>query len=119
MGYSLLEQAKIRLRQYHINDDGTIEFDNLDENIIIEQLISEAWGKIKSQRYNGHSESEIEKDFAEVQKTYESVALDLVLYNYSKEGAEFEKSNTENGITRSYISENDILSKIPPLIKFL
>ena len=32
--YSILEQVKIRLRQFHVDEDDTVVFDRKEENIL-------------------------------------------------------------------------------------
>lgn len=40
--YSILEQVKIRLRQFHVDDDDTVVFDKKEENPLLNQLIEQA-----------------------------------------------------------------------------
>ena len=40
--YSILEQVKIRLRQFHVDEDDTVVFDRKEENPLLNQLIEQA-----------------------------------------------------------------------------
>ena len=42
--YSILEQVKIRLRQFHVEDDDTVVFDKKEEDPLLNQLIEYACG---------------------------------------------------------------------------
>ena len=40
--YSILEQVKIRLRQFHVDDDDSVVFVKKEENPLLNQLIEQA-----------------------------------------------------------------------------
>lgn len=56
------------------------------------------------------------RNLTEVPLEYEHVQLELACYMINKRGAEGESSHSENGVSRTYISESKILSSITPLV---
>lgn len=49
--YTTLEQVKIRLKQFHIDSESSeVVFDHLEENPLLEQLISQAEADIRAKR---------------------------------------------------------------------
>ena len=49
------------------------------------------------------------------ERYYENV-VNLALYRYNKQGAEGQTSHSENGVSRTYQSEAEILSDIVPYV---
>lgn len=122
MSYTILEQVKIRLEQFHIENEGTDEekvvFDKPKCNPLLEQLIMQATSDVKRARKypDSYSEGRIEKD---VQK-FESVIVDLVLYDYNKIGGEFQSSHSESGTaTRNWIDREKLLAGVLPLARII
>ena len=121
MSYTIFEQVKIRLRKFHIDEKGTenekIVFDKPEDNPVLEQLISQAMDDVRSCRNypESYSEEQIEKDM----KRFESVIVNLVLYDYNKEGGEFQTSSSENGTSRNWIDREKILAEVIPFVKIL
>lgn len=123
--YTVLQQLKIRLRQFHMekvnNEDGTqkevLVFDHEEENPILEQILNQAEKDIRNRRNypNSYSEEQISEDL----KSFYSVQINLALYDYEKENMEFETSHAEPGITRSYIKRNEILSEVVPFVHII
>ena len=91
-GYTALEQVKIRLKQFHIetieNEDNTtsdvVVFDEKENNPLIEQLIRQAKEDVISKRCypSNYTEKQIDDDL----KRYESVIVNLAVYDYSQAG---------------------------------
>lgn len=123
--YTILEQVKIRLRQFETQDvilpDGStqteIVFTHLEENPVLEQLISDAKKDVATYCQFPYNFSEEKKD--KYLDKWENVIVKLVIYDYSKEGAENEKAHSENGVNRTYESREDILNVITPLVTVL
>lgn len=119
MSNTILEQVKIRLRQFHIDkpetEDEQIVFDKPEENPILEQLISQATQDvIECRNYpDGYTE---EKKLEDIKK-YDSVIVNLVLYDYNKEGGEFQTSSSENGTSRNWVERNKLMADVLPLVK--
>lgn len=121
MSYTLVEQIKIRLRMFHtevIDDETVLVFDKPEEDFIIQQLIEKAKEDIRSYRNypEDYEEDVIEKDIME---KHLSVIIDLVLYDYSTEGADYETTHSENGVNRTYISRDKIMGRVIPFVKVL
>lgn len=62
-----------------------------------------------------HSEGFIEKDM----KRMKPIIKRLALYDWNTVGAEFHKSFSENGISRSFVNRDDILSEVIPFVTVL
>lgn len=121
MSNTILEQVKIRLRQFHIKnpetEDEQIVFDKPEENPILEQLISQATQDVVECR--NYPESYTVKKIEDDLKKYDSVIVNLVLYDYNKEGGEFQDSSSENGTSRSWVKRETLMADVLPLVKVL
>lgn len=124
--YTTLEQVKIRLHQYHIdtvkNDDSdtttsVVVFDNIEDNPLIEQLIEQSRQEIISLRnYPGsYTQEQIDNDLSK----YESVIVNLTVYDHSQAGESFMASYSENGISRNWVNRNNLLAGVIPFVKVL
>ena len=90
--YSTLEQVKIRLEQFHIDtvdngDDTTsdvVVFDEKEENPLIEQLIEQATEEIRTLR--NYPDSYTDERIGEDLKKYQSIIVNLAVYDYSQAG---------------------------------
>lgn len=45
---------------------------------------------------------------------YENAVIDIALYNISLIGGDYQTSHNENGINRSFVSEQEILKQVTP-----
>lgn len=125
MKYTVLEQVKIRLKQFHIeetsNDDGstsdTVVFDDKEDNPYIEQLIAQVKTEVtKARRYpDGYTEEQIEQDML----NYERVIVDLVVYDHSQAGEAFMSSYSENGISRNWRDRAKLFTGVLPVSSVL
>lgn len=124
--YTTLEQVKIRLHQYHIdtvkNDDSdtmtnVVVFDNIEDNPLIEQLIEQSRKEIISLRNypSSYTQEQIDNDLSK----YESVIVNLTVYDHSQAGENFMSSYSENGISRNWVDRNELLAGIFPYVKIL
>lgn len=113
--YTILEEIKIRLRQFHIEEEVTFDetsnkivFDRLEENPILEVLIQQNKDllllQINPPIY--YTQEEIEN----LIEKYRSAVIEMTLYDVVKEGGEFEKTHTEPGITRAWIDKEEIMN---------
>jgi hypothetical protein len=108
MEYTTLEQVKIRLKQFHIdtvtNDDDTtsdvVVFDSKVDNPVIEQLIKQATEEVKARR--NYPDSYTDEMITEDLKKFESVIVNLAVYDHSQAGEAFMASYNENGINRTW-----------------
>ena len=124
--YSIVEQVKIRLKQFHIetvtNEDNTtsadvVVFDKLQDNPLIEQLIKQAKQDIVAMRNypSTYTSERIEADL----KNYEAVIVNLVVYDMSQAGEEFMSSFSENGISRNWRKRSELFVGVYPFAKVL
>lgn len=125
MAYTTLEQVKIRLGQFHIetvdNGDGTNSdvtvFDHKEENPIIEQLISQAEQDVISKR--SYPSNYTEDMIADDLKKFQSVIVNLTVYDHSQAGEEFMSTYSENGVSRNWKSRDDLFVGVFPFVSAL
>ena len=120
--YTTLEQVKIRLKQFHIDSKSDSEspkvvFDHLEENPLLEQLISQAEADIRAKRMYPESYTE-EKIAADMEK-FQSVAVNLVVYDSSQAGENFMASYSENGVSRTWRDREELFVGVFPFAKVL
>lgn len=125
MEYTTLEQAKIRLKQFHIdtvtNDDETtsdvVVFDNKEDNPVIEQLIKQATEDVKAIR--NYPDNYTDKMITEDLKQFESVIVNLAVYDHSQAGEAFMASYNENGVNRTWKDRDSLFVGVFPFAKVL
>lgn len=125
MEYTMLEQVKIRLKQFHIesieNEDGTtsdvVVFDKKEDNPMIEQLIKQATEDVKAKR--NYPSNYSEETIAEDLKQFESVIVNLAVYDHSQAGEAFMKTYAENGVNRAWRDREELFVGVFPFAKFL
>lgn len=120
--YTTLEQVKIRLKQFHIDYESDskspkVVFDHLEENPLLEQLISQAEADIRAKRMYPESYTE-EKIAADIKK-FQSVVVNLVVYDRSQAGENFMASYSENGVSRTWRDRDDLFVGVFPFAKVL
>ena len=123
--YTTLEQVKIRLHQYHIdtvtNDDDTtssvVVFDDIEDNPLIEQLIEQSRQEIISLRNypSSYTQEQIDNDMS----NYESVIVNLTVYDHSQAGENYMASMNEGGVNRTWKNRNDLLAVVFPFVKVI
>ena len=120
--YTTLEQVKIRLKQFHIDsksdsESSEVVFDHLEENPLLEQLISQAEADIRAKRM--YPESYTEKKIAADMKKFQSVVVNLVVYDRSQAGENFMASYSENGVSRTWRDREELFVGVFPFAKVL
>lgn len=112
--FSILQKIKIRLGQYH-TDNNSIVFDNAEEDIYLNELLSDAKESVINVRHypKNFTAEMIEDDL----KAYEKVLIKLVIYDYNKEGMEFENSHTESGVSRQFQSRARVMGDVLPFVE--
>lgn len=120
--YTTLEQVKIRLKQFHIDsksdsESSEIVFDHLEKNPLLEQLISQAEADIRAKRM--YPESYTEEKIAADMKKFQSVVVNLVVYDRSQAGENFMASYSENGVSRTWRDREDLFVGVFPFAKVL
>ena len=122
--YTVLEQVKIRLKQFHmetVENDGfassTVMFDRKEDNPLLEQLINQATEDIKNKRRypKDYTKEEIEEDL----KKYESILVNVVVYDRMKLGGDFQQSDSENGKSRAWVDRNTLFKEIYPIARIV
>lgn len=120
--YTTLEQVKIRLKQFHIDsksdsESSEVVFDHLEENPLLEQLISQAEADIRAKRM--YPESYTEEKIAADMKKFQFVVVNLVVYDRSQAGENFMASYSENGVSRTWRDREDLFVGVFPFAKVL
>lgn len=120
--YTTLEQVKIRLKQFHIDsksdsESSEVVFDHLEENPLLEQLISQAEADIRAKRM--YPESYTEEKIASDMEKFQSVVVNLVVYDRSQAGENFMASYSENGVSRTWRDREDLFVGVFPFAKVL
>lgn len=124
--YTTLEQVKIRLHQYHIdtvkNDDSdtttnVVVFDNIGDNPLIEQLIEQSRQEIINLRNypSSYTQEQIDNDLSK----YDSVIVNLTVYDHSQAGENYMASMNEGGVNRTWKNRDDLLAGVFPFVKVL
>lgn len=123
--YTTLEQAKLRLKQYHTeqvtDDDGVtsnvVVFDHDELNPLLEQLVTQATQNVKDARKypSDYTDDMISEDIA----SYENVIVNLVVYDFSQTGESYMATYSENGISRSWVSREKLLANVTPIARII
>ena len=116
MSYTTLQEIRIRLNAYDVVDDAVVfpsdtEAKKLD--VKIEELIKKAKQDIRAyRRYpSDYTDERIDDD---IEKKYHQIVIELVLYDLSIEGADFQTQHVENSTNRSFVKRESILGKVIP-----
>lgn len=123
--YTTLEQVKIRLGQFHIetvkNDDETtsdvVVFDNKEDNPVIEQLIKQATEDVKAKR--NYPDSYTDEMITEDLKKFESVIVNLAVYDHSQAGENYMSTLSEGGVSRTWKDRDKLFVGVFPFVKVL
>lgn len=86
------------------------------DNPVLLILINRAIRKVCAKRYPfGYTEEERE---ATVKRYYDTIS-EAAVYYWAKQGADGENSHSENGISRSYHSEDALYFDVVPMVRVL
>ncbi len=123
--YTILEQVKIRLKQFHIetvdNADGTqsdvVVFDQKEDNPLLEQLIKQVTNEVMNRRMypSNYTQEQIDEDI----KKFESTIVNAVVYDRSQAGESFMQSYSENGVSRTWKDRDKLFGEVYPFVKIL
>ena len=123
--YTILEQVKIRLKQFHIetvdNADGTksdvVVFDQKEDNPLLEQLIKQVTNEVMNRRMypSNYTQEQIDEDI----KKFESTIVNVVVYDRSQAGESFMQSYSENGVSRTWTDRDNLFKDVYPFVKIL
>lgn len=112
--YTILQKVKIRLRLY-TTANKSHTFDDAEDDIYLNELISSAKDYVKNVRHYPHTWSD-DKINADIESKYVQQIVDLVIYDYNKEGIEFESTHSESGVSRQFQSKARICADIMPFV---
>lgn len=117
MAYTMVEQVKIRLKQFHIDADDSVVFDHKEDNPLIEQLVEQAQQEVTSRRMypSSYTQEQIDSDM----KNYEGVIVNLAVYDKSQAGEAFMSSYNENGVNRTWRDRDSLFVGVFPFAKVL
>lgn len=123
MSFSTLEEIKVRLDEYDVIKDASgndqivfKETPKLDYKINV--LIDKAKKDII--HYRRYPEYYTDEQIADdIEKQYHSLLVDLVLYDYTVEGMDFETNHSETGVNRTIVKRETILGKVIPFCRVL
>lgn len=126
MSYTLVEQVKIRLKQFHIEEvedevtgekSDKVVFDEKECNPLIEQLLEQARKEIISRRNypDTYTQDQIDSDV----KNYENIMVNLAVYDRSQAGEAFMASYNENGVNRTWRDRDSLFVGVFPFVKVL
>lgn len=85
---------------------------------ILKTKVNDAYRKVKSRKAYHHTSftgEQIEKHLYE--NHYQDIK-DIALYNFNMIGAEFQKSHSENGTSRTWRTEDEVLGNICAFVGF-
>ena len=115
-----LEQVKIRLKQFHMEKvDGkdVVVFDKIENNPLIEQLIEQA--KKEENKKRCYPDSYTQEMIEEDMNYFDSVIINLVVYDYSQAGENYMSSFSENGVSRHWRDRDSLFVGVYPFVKAL
>ena len=123
MSYTLVEQVKIRLKQFHIEEvedevtgekSDKVVFDEKECNALIEQLLQQARKEIIRRRNypKTYTQERIDSDV----KNYEDIMVDLAVYNRSQAGEAYMASLSENGVNRTWRNPESLFVGVFPFV---
>lgn len=81
--------------------------------------VRDAYRKVRSRKCyenTSYTEEQIEKDLYD--RHYQDIK-DVALYNFAIQGANFQISHSENNISRTWRTEDEILSNVKSFVKIL
>lgn len=104
-----------------ITEELAVEFKNdaeFDADILALK-VKDGYRKVRSRKcYENTSKTE-EKIIDDLYQRHVQDIKDIAAYNYAKIGGDFQTSHSENGISRSWITENEVLGNIAAFVKVL
>lgn len=122
MSYTLIEQIKIRLDEFDVvtpeGGEETIVFHTGKIDYKLNNLIDKARKDIIAYRHYPSSYTE-EKINEDVDTKWSNILIELVLFDWSVWGADFETNHSESGVNRTFVKRESILGKIIPFCNVL
>lgn len=116
-GYTILEQIKLRLKQFHVEENGAVVFTNKEDDPLLEQLIKQVTNEVMNRRM--YPETYTQEQIYEDLKKFELVIVNVVVYDRSQAGESFMQSYSENGVSRTWIDRDKLFKDVYPFVKIL
>lgn len=86
---------------------------------ILELKVKDAYRKVKSRKCYQNTSKTNEQIIKDLYDKHLQDIKDLARYNFATMGADFETSHSENGISRIWRTEDEILGNISAYVGFL
>lgn len=114
---SIYESVCVRLGLFSVDSEsgGITVTADAKTAVILSQIVSKAIADCTRRR--GYPSTYTEDMIAADLPQFESVAVDLSVYDYNKMGAEGESTHNENGTYRSYDTRQSVLRQILPVTR--
>lgn len=112
----IFEQACIRLGLFSVDDGGNVLITASPKDaMILREMVRKAVADCRERRSypKAYTDEMVSEDLA----NYSDTALEVVIYDWNKQGAEGESSHNENSTYRSYESRRSIVRQIKPITK--
>lgn len=86
---------------------------------ILHDEVEDAYNEIRAMR--GYDNTSLSEDAIvdDLSRNYATKIKNLATIRFAKIGGDFESSHSENGTSRTWMSEEDILGTIPAFVKVL
>jgi hypothetical protein len=81
--------------------------------------VKDAYRKVKSRRCYQNTSKTDAQIIEDLYDNYFYSIEDIAKYNFAKLGGDFEVSHSENGTSRTWVSEDDVLGNINAFVKVL
>lgn len=86
------------------------------DDSVVSSYVAKARERVLNRRYPYAPDSDLAT--ASVPERYQEAQAELAVALWARRGAEGESAHSENGVSRTYGSEDDILSHILPYVGF-
>lgn len=117
MSNTTLEEIRIRLDEFTatvVDGENVVSFPSKPKlEVKLETMIEKAKKDIIKARHYPASYTP-ERINEDIETNYQQVLVDLVLYDYSVEGADYQTQHVENSTNRSFIKKETILARVIP-----
>ena len=122
MSYTTLEEIRINIGEYEatvVSGETVVSFpSNPKLDVKLQMLIDKAKKDIIAYRHYPSSYT-YEMIADDIESKYHQTVIDLVTYDYSTEGAEFQTQHVENSTNRSFVKKETILAKVIPFCNII
>ena len=112
---TIYRQACIRLGMFSVDDGEVVVTASAKDEVILREFVRKAISDCRERRSypSSYTDEMVSADLA----NYSDTALEVVIYDWNKQGAEGESSHNENSTYRSFESRRSIVRQIKPITK--